>query len=313
MLNDPAELAALIINTDLEGQPILALEIPESEDTALAIALKPDHDILAWQLMHRYREQTQRYPIITTLWGAYSGNWEQEIKGADLFSRFYYQEEAETKGHTAISPQQMTSRMIDVDLDALLSNEPALDAQEWEAELNYTLTQTQRILGTTPSPTELKNFQANIPIRSRKALEEWLFNWETDFAQTHNITLAPDTQHLDWFELGMMKTLILLPTLHSWESLAYLHWFGGCQIGTEVAMSFLKRWQEQYQAELVCHYGTMLQLQVRQPPQSPAEAWQLAWEQYTLAPYTLDAPGIALRHQAWALLNLDRWFLHERP
>ncbi|MDS3861795.1 DUF4253 domain-containing protein [Thermosynechococcaceae cyanobacterium BACA0444] len=313
MLNDPAELAALIADTDLADHSILALDIPESNQKALAIAIELDQDLAAWQLMHSYGEQTQRYPVITTLWGADAGNWEQEIKGADLFSRFYYQEEAEARGHQEIAPAEIIARVAAVELEPLLSQESDLDDQAWEAELSYGLAITTRILGVTPSPAELQAFQASTPIRSRQALEWWLWNWEVNYSLEQNITPAMTTSHLDWFEPGMTKALLLLPTPHSWECLAYLHWFGACQVGTEVAMSFLKRWQEQYQAALVCHYGTMLQFQVGRPPQSLDAAWQLAWEQYTLAPYTLDAAGIAPRHQAQALLNLDRWFLHERP
>ena len=167
MLNDPAELAALIADTVLADHSILALDIPESDQKALAIGIELDQDLAAWQLMHSYGEQTQRYPVITTLWGADAGNWEQEIKGADLFSRFYYQEEAEAMGHQAIAPAEIIARVAAVELEPLLSQESDLDDQ--------------------------------------------------------------------------------------------------------------------------------------------------AWEQYTLAPYTLDAAGIAPRHQAQALLHLDRWFLHERP
>ncbi|AFY60159.1 DUF4253 domain-containing protein [Synechococcus sp. PCC 6312] len=313
MLNDPVELTDLIANTTLGGQLVLDLEIPESDQKALAIAIESDQDIAAWRLMYGYREQTQRYPVITTLWGAYSQNWAQDVRMADLFSRFYYQEEAEARGHNAISPNQIIARVPEVDLEPLLSSEPALTDQDWEAELSYGLATTTRVLGQAPSPTELQAFQANLPIRSHKALEQWLWNWEINYSLEQEITPEINTSYLDWFESGMMKALVLLPTPNSWECLAYLHWFGACQVGSDVAMTFLKRWQEQYQANLVCHYGTMLQFQVGQPPQTPAEAWQLAWEQYTLAPYTLDASGIAPRHQAHALLHLDRWFLHERP
>lgn len=313
MLTDPAELAALLAHTDLANSSILALDIPGSEHKALAISLKAGQDLGAWELMHAYRERTQRYPVITTLWGAYSQNWAQDVMGSDLFSRFYYEEEALQWGHQAIYPEQIIARIAEVDLDPLLAQTLILTDPEWDAELSFNLTATASIFGQAPTETELQSFQDNLPIRSKHALEQWLFHWEQNYSQAHHLTPDIDTTYLDWFEPGMTKALLLLPTPHSWESLAYLHWFGACQVGSEVAMGFLKCWYQEYQAELVCHHGTILQLQVGQRPQSPETAWQLALEHYALAPYTLDAPGITIRHHAQALLTFDRWLFHERP
>jgi len=125
--------------------------------------------------------------------------------------------------------------------------------------------------------------------------------------------MAFETSYLDWFEPAETLTLILLPTQNSWDTLAYIHWFGACYVGTSVAMGFLKKWHQQYLAELVCHYGTMLQLNVGKLPSNPEEAFQLAWEQEAIAPCTTMLPGVSLSDHARALLSVNRWFLHERP
>jgi hypothetical protein len=107
--------------------------------------------------------------------------------------------------------------------------------------------------------------------------------------------------------------LLLLPIDNGWDSLAYLHWFGACTAGTTVAISFLKQWHQRYNAELFGLYGTMLQLQVGRLPTTPAEAFELAWQQEALAECTTVMPGVCLRDHARSLLTVDRWFLHERP
>ena len=123
-----------------------------------------------------------------------------------------------------------------------------------------------------------------------------------------------DTRHLDWYTPDRQTIpLLLLPTQESWNALAYLHWFGACTVGTPVAMRFLRQWHQKYGAELVCHYGTMLQLKVQSRPSTPEEAFELAWQQESLAPCTTILPGVSLREHARALLMVDRWFLHERP
>ncbi|HIK18118.1 MAG TPA: DUF4253 domain-containing protein [Leptolyngbyaceae cyanobacterium M33_DOE_097] len=97
------------------------------------------------------------------------------------------------------------------------------------------------------------------------------------------------------------------------SQLAYLHWFGAWASGTPVVIGFLKQWHQRYNAELVCHYGTMLQLTVEKRPATPAEAFDLAWQQEALAPCTTLLPGVTLRDHARSLLTVNRWFLHERP
>lgn len=121
-------------------------------------------------------------------------------------------------------------------------------------------------------------------------------------------------EHLDWFSLqDDTRLILLLPTEHGWAAPAYIHWYGAEMSGSALTVALLRHWQQDYGAELVAHYGTMLQLQVERKPQSYREALELAWQQDTLAPCTLALPGVELYEHAWALMELDRWFLHERP
>jgi hypothetical protein len=57
----------------------------------------------------------------------------------------------------------------------------------------------------------------------------------------------------------------------------------------------------------------MFQFFVNRPPTDPQIAFDLAWQQNALAPDTFFDAEISIRDHARALLQLDRWFLHNRP
>ena len=70
-------------------------------------------------------------------------------------------------------------------------------------------------------------------------------------------------------------------------------------------MQLLKKWHEQYEAELVCHFGTMLNFIVAKPPNTSESAFELAWEQMVIAECTIILPGVSLRDHARSLLVAD--------
>jgi hypothetical protein len=72
-------------------------------------------------------------------------------------------------------------------------------------------------------------------------------------------------------------------------------------------------WEKRYGAELVANLGTMLEFTVARPPQTMAEAWELAVEQDLVAPHTIGGPCLPLRAHARALLQRPTWLLHSRP
>ena len=78
-------------------------------------------------------------------------------------------------------------------------------------------------------------------------------------------------------------------------------------------MAMLKYWHEQYGIELICHYGTMLQLTVQNKPKTFKQAFQLGIEQETIAPCINILPGISLSEYACALFKTDHSFLNEHP
>ena len=104
-----------------------------------------------------------------------------------------------------------------------------------------------------------------------------------------------DLTYFEWYEpINQTLALLLLPVQNSWEILAYIHWYGAGYLGSDQVMAMLKYWHEQYEIELVCHYGTMLQLTVKSKPKTFKEALQLAIEQEIIAPCTTILPGVSL-------------------
>jgi hypothetical protein len=122
-----------------------------------------------------------------------------------------------------------------------------------------------------------------------------------------------DRRHLEWYEPNETTALVLLPTPHSWETLAFLHFYAAADESSAPLLALLKFWNERYGAELVANWGTMLQFVVSRPPTHLEDAIALAREQILLAPCTTLLPGVPLMQHARALVGCERWFLHERP
>lgn len=126
--------------------------------------------------------------------------------------------------------------------------------------------------------------------------------------------LGEDPAHMRWFEpRNQPVALMLMPSPRSWETLAYFSWFAAQTIGTLAVLAVARRWAQRYEAKLVAHWDTMLQYIVGRPPSTIEEARVLAREHTLIAPCTTLLPGVSLEAHAHALIDRDRWFLHERP
>ncbi len=298
MLNTSESIMNLIEGTLLEGQKVFQLEIPESSNFAFAIQVDSGKDIAAWNLMRSHLELTRRYPVLVYPWSSYLNGWEQDVTEEDFFSRWSYRQELCNSEHQNTSPETIISRVLQVELDNFLENPPTFEEDDLDREVDYALEETEKRFGHSPKKSEIGVLIQDGIITSQMELEKWLFHWELQNFNRKQALTPSNLSYLDWFEPCSAKILMLLPTINGWDSLAYLHWYGAGNAGSEVAISFLKRWHQSHNAELMCHYGTMLQFTVGQPPKSPTAAFELAWEQYALAPCTLQSPGISLRDHA---------------
>lgn len=145
-------------------------------------------------------------------------------------------------------------------------------------------------------------------------LERWLLDWE----EAHATTPGPEmAEHNDWFEPDEGEAhLLFLPTSSSAESLAYLEFWaedGVAGASTARLVAILRSWNERFGAELIAHWGTMLQFNVANPPDTLDAAWEIATEIDLIAPSTNELPGIVVRDAARTLWRRRTWFLHERP
>lgn len=262
MINE-TRLKTLLEKSPFAAAELCSLDVPESPE-ALAIKVPAHQENALWQFLHERIAETERWPLLTALWGAGGQAWPQALQAEELFSRFPYENELQA---VSLSAAQILEQAEQLDIAQ------ALQGLETEQSLEDLLAapETQR-----PEPLY--------------------------------------TEHLEWFEPQEQdRFLLLMPHAQSWAAPAYMHWYGAELGGSVLAVAMLKHWQAKFGAELVAHYGTMLQLQVKTRPHNYREALELAWQQEALAPCTLALPGVELFEHAWALLEVERWFLHERP
>lgn len=124
--------------------------------------------------------------------------------------------------------------------------------------------------------------------------------------------LAPEDARLPWYQPPTVA-LLFLPTIHCWDTLAYLNWFGTSDYGAEYYIALGRSWEKRFGAELVAHYGTILQCLVSRPPQILGDAETLAQEHDLASPCTLAQPGLHILDYAKGLVGCDRWALQENP
>lgn len=118
-----------------------------------------------------------------------------------------------------------------------------------------------------------------------------------------------------WFDPTPQPTaMVFLPSARSAATVAYESWYAEhSELPAAALVALLERWNAEYGAEVMAHWGTMLQLRVAQPPRGIAQARALAREQLLVAPCTAMLPGTHPEMHAQALLQAKTWFLHERP
>ena len=110
-----------------------------------------------------------------------------------------------------------------------------------------------------------------------------------------------------WFTpSGQATGIVFLTTDDPVAALADIDYFGGAGPALVAAG---REWHEDYSAELVAAWGTMLQFIAPRRPVSLDDAWRLAGQQLRVGgSLQVDRDDLAL-----ALLRTDFWFLHERP
>ncbi|MCG6970043.1 MAG: DUF4253 domain-containing protein [Gammaproteobacteria bacterium] len=311
MIRDVDQLDQLLESEFLSDQNILSLDIPNSIDKAFAIEVR-DNGLQMWTAFRKRLPQTGMWPVLYAFWGNPQNSWEDYVKADDMFKRQPF--EWETQEDRDTSPEAIVARSEITSFEGVLEKHANLHSQNLEEDFAYALEKTYQRFAMCPQASEVEALIRSNHINNYIQLEKWLMDWELQHVPREKSLQPNATHYVDWYvPRNQPQALILLPTPHCWEVLAYIHWYGAQTYGSETAIAMLRWWNEKHGAELVAHYGTMLHFQVIKQPINIEDAFRLAWEQEAFAPCTTALPGESLRDHARTLLHTDKWFLHERP
>lgn len=308
MIQEVEQLRDALMGSMLAGREVASVPVLDTGVLAFAVPIKSSEVEAAWRSAREIVPKTGLWPIASTFWSADDLPFRDKVLEQDFFSRFYFEEAPDPSD---IDPRSLCNRAQRVSVSNFL------DAKEAQAEEDYGLAeyiedeldQVEDRCGQRPDASEVKSLLVDgVPIRTRYQLEHWLHEYE--YARGFRST--PEESRQGWFHQDP-SVLLFLPINSSWEALAYLNWYGTSDFGAENYIALGKTWEERFGAELVAHYGTMLQCLVSRPPDNFSAAFPLAREHDLAGPCTLALPGIIVRDYAEALVHWDRWFLHERP
>jgi len=313
------ELTSLLENTILAEAKIISLDIPESSDRAFAIQINPDNGMEVWNLMRSLLDTTKCYPVIIEGVEFPPTDYEDPMQNKDLFPRWWYEQEVSGREDKAVDITSIISRSKTFDVDKCIEDDDdyfweQFEDEEREEMLMIQIDRIRERYGIAPTLDQLKLIVTGDGEHEDLNLEKWLFEWAIEHNSLEKVTaIAGEIHQGDWFNSYHKHiALILLPTEYGWETLAYIHWYGSNFISSDGAIAFLKKWHENYQAELVCHYGTVIDLKVLKLPQTIQEAFNMAIEHNTFSGYTLSNHG-GLREYARELMLRYHWSFHERP
>lgn len=302
MINTIPELKRLFEGTPLSGKEIIELPVLETDEWAFVVNVEVQNLELSWRTARSRLSITERWPVVSTCWCG-DVEFPARIIEEDLFSRFYFLESSDKKD---VSPRYLIQKSRSSNPQTFVDEM----AGDWEREtqeyfdemIDYNLEHTKSGCGVAPKRKDIDLAS----MWNEHILDRWLLDWELAHGSDHN----RQEWHLDWFEPDN-ACLVLLPTASSWETLAYMNWFNSSYYGAENYIALGKMWEKQFGAELVAHYGTMLQCIVSRPPADAESAWQVARQHVLAGGSTLGSNF--LRDYACSLINYDRWFLHDRP
>jgi hypothetical protein len=316
MLNALEDLDKLLIGTELENSNKVALEVCEGSECSFAIKVNVENALRARNILRALLDQTQRYPLLVGSGTFVSEAWAQNLADEDLFSRweFTYEYSDCSKEDINLAPQAIVERAKTIDIIQEIQRIPHKESYfSLEEAIDIELRATFTRFGVAPQKETILNALLESPYNTRFAVEKYIFDWELEHLDSEIALAPPDLRYLylDWYPItepiNMDYNLILLPTPHSWESPAYIHWFeAGVTNKSETIIALLQSWSKRFNAELVAHDGMNLLFNVHHRPTTPEEAFQLAVEQDFFS-RNFEA---SIRDHARALLYVNQWCLN---
>ncbi|MGI9263761.1 MAG: DUF4253 domain-containing protein [Gammaproteobacteria bacterium] len=297
MLESIEDLKSLVAASPLEKLKFRQINIPDTGASVFAAKLGKTDLHAAWDAARALVDKTGRWPLLYDMrFSGLSGSLEDRLLEIAL-SRYPFEDET----GSALLPAAIIEASEHVDVDRYLEQR-ARESDE-DDDTDWVLEEIEAELGRRPEPAEL---DASIVYKVHRA-DRWAFDRQLEQGNVEDRTVESQTE----FPPGK-PVLLLMPTASGAETLAWSSWCGaeGCEAET---IAVLRDWTRKFGAELYANYGTMLEFNVANPPGDPIEAWNLATQHDLVAPSSLAAPGIAVRHYAASLIGYDRWHLHEQP
>ena len=286
VMDDPDEIAAVFRGTALEGLPIEE----GLGDTWVVTDVEPSRLLPAWRAARAAVASTGRWPVLT------------------MASERWLDPESEQ-----IAALEHAARTVDPwTVYRWWGHDSVIEPEELHLWLPDALGEdaTEQALRSLGGPTSLV------------AVERW--TWERLLADPAALErswpkAAPYVGTQQWFANVNEAQVVLLPTSTQWLAPAWLNYFGATEKesrtaprdhpGRKALAAAIRQWEQQWGAELVASWGTMLQFVVARQPAVGEQAWQLALQ--------LLAVGGSLEAQSWelalAVTRSDAWFLHDRP
>jgi hypothetical protein len=294
MADEATDIQRLFADSVLAGRVVRAVTVPGTDAFGYEIDIDGPEAIDAWTVARGAVASLGRWPILSI------------HRGHSVYSRSEYFGDDVTPGAVVARARDLS--LADA-LAAFRGDGPFRYADEdWHRLVSLALKETADRVGNAPtiSAEELDAIRPDFVPLERRLLE-----WE----EARSPTTTPTHKNPDQGAPAVQGpcTLALLPTAASYEAPAYVSFFGASRpMGHEALIAVLGSWQDRYGAELVANWGTMLQLRIARRPTDVYEAFELAIEHATVAPYTL-ATGLSRRQYARELLNRDHWLLTEPP
>jgi hypothetical protein len=287
-MDDPDEIAAVFRGTVLDGLPIEE----GLGETWVVTGVDKSQLLPAWQAARAATAETGRWPVLTMV----------DEQWLDAES-----EQIEALEHAA--------RTVD----------PWTVYQWWGADA-YSPIEPEKLhlwlpdfLGQDATEQARRDLS---PPTTLVAVQRW--TWERLLADPAALEqawpkIAPYVGTRYWFTPSEGVDVVLLPTLVQWLAPAWFNYFGATEKAARIELgddpgrkglaAAIRQWEQQWGAELVASWGTMLQFVVSRRPALGEQAWQLALQHL--------AVGGSLQTPAWelalALTRSDAWFLHDRP
>jgi len=320
VIRDETKLREILRQTALADSPVARLNIRDPDEIAFAIDIPLAEPMQSWQLMRELVPQTGRWPVLITLWGG-GNSWHEKARLIrDEFSnRFAFTQELLKDSRSGHNPADIIAASETVDVGAQLRQiEERMQSAHYEhfdleEDLERLLEGTRDRFGFAPDVGDPVNFLTTEKIYSKASLERWLFEWERKNCADALRVQDDELSYLEWFEQHSPSlVLLLMPSARHWEIPAYLNWFASNIASSQLIVALLREWHQKYGAELVSHHGTMLELITSRLPDTPEDAFHLAWQQETIAQCTTIPAGVSLRDHARAMLCTNCWFLHAR-